>query len=827
MRWRFWMLGLVVALSLACGSNHAPLQRILIVTIDTLRWDHLGFTGYDVETPNLDHLAASGTAFTHVVTAAPLTLPSHTSLFTGLYPPSHGVRANGVFRVADDVETLAEVFRDEGFATGAFVGSFVLESRFGLDQGFDVYDDDLPDENSVNKIYFRERRAKEVVARATAWIRKRSDAPFFAWVHVFDPHAPYDPPSPFRESYAGRPYAGEIAYTDDALGPLLTLVHSMDRSLVVVTADHGESLGEHGESTHGLFIYEATTRVPLVMSGSGVPSGKRVEARVRTVDVLPTVLSLAGLEIPAAIDGESLLPFLGAGASPSRDAYTESFLPRYSFNWSELRALQKGRYKFIRAPRPELYDLEADPEEAGNLWGDGAANEGKPLARALARRIEQEGAIGKTVAIDDETAKRLESLGYLMSDASSAEEDRPRPDPKDRIGTYERMQALLSPDLTPEQLLEGYHEILDAEPTNNLARNRLANTLSEEGRLEEAVEQYRILVRNSEIDFKGWENLSAALLLQKRTKEALETTKKAVAAAPWNPDFLVLRGEALEQDGRPGEALAAYGAAVERDPSAENYWRRGVVREKLGASEQGEADAEKDFRRALERDASFEPARVALARLLSRTGRLERAYALLDATEGAGDSAELEAARAEVHIASGRFGEAKALLEKARKQAPDNTRVLALLGPLYARDGDMARASATLERAVSLGETSPEVRRNLGVVYLRLGKARAAVATLEAASRDAPDAPDVWYALGNARAEAGNMRHAVPAYERALELRSPWPQAAFNLGVAAESAGARDKAAAAFRRYLGSAGTGDARRREEAQKRLRRLEGSR
>ena len=337
--------------------------------------------------------------------------------------------------------------------------------------------------------------------------------------------------------------------------------------------------------------------------------------------------------------------------------------------------------------------------------------------------------------------------------------------------------------------------------------------------MDEAVEEYRILVRDSEIDFKGWENLSAALLLLQRTEEALDTTELAVAAAPWNPEFSVLRGEALEQAKRLEEARDAYTAALELDGTAENFWRRGVVQERLGEPTAAEAD----FRRAMGQDAEFEPAVAAMARLLSKAGRVDEAYELIG-TEA--DTVELQSALAEAHIASGRFNEARALLEQAQREAPENTRVLAILGPLYAREGNLTQATATLERARELGEAAPEVRRNLGLIYLQQGRTADAVAELEAACRDAPQEPNLWYSLGNAYARSQNLSRAVTAYERALELRSPWPEARFNLAIAAEGTGQRQKAADAYRAFLQSSDPSDTRRRSEAESRLRRLSGS-
>ncbi len=254
---RLAVAAFALSLLAACGPHRAPVNHILLVTIDTLRADRMGYMGSDVATPNLDRLARSGAIFTQAITAAPITLPSHASILSGLYPTSHGIRFNGVFRLRDDVQTVAETLKAAGYTTGAFVGAFVLDRRFGLDQGFDLYDDELPDKDPSNPFHFAERRAEEVVARALAFIKAHEQERFFVWVHVYDPHEPHNAPSPYSERYPGRPYDAEVAYTDASLGPLFDAVND-DKTAVVVIGDHGEGLGDHGESTHTLFVYDST-----------------------------------------------------------------------------------------------------------------------------------------------------------------------------------------------------------------------------------------------------------------------------------------------------------------------------------------------------------------------------------------------------------------------------------------------------------------------------------------------------------------------------------------------------------------------------------------
>jgi arylsulfatase A-like enzyme/tetratricopeptide (TPR) repeat protein len=771
--------------------------------------------GYDVATPNLDRLASEGAVFTQAVSAAPITLPSHSSILTGLNPPSHGVRHNGMFQLSGEVETVAETLKQAGFATAAFVGAFVLDRRFGLDQGFDRYDDDLPEKNPVHPIYYAERRAEEVVARAVDWVKSHEGEPFFVWVHLYDPHAPHNAPSPFAERYPGRDYDAEVAYTDSALGPLLEAA-SGEGTAVVVTADHGEGLGEHGESTHTLFVYDSTMRIPLLVKAPGVAAGLRVERQVRSVDIAPTILELAGLPTRGKLDGVSLLPQLGAGSEPELPAYGETFGTLYQFNWSELRFLRKDGFKLIGAPRPELYDLEADPEELKNLWTDPPPDVGRRLSEELTQ-LSSLDEPASTLQVDEETRRRLESLGYATSIPSARPQG--RPDPKDRVEVFERMQDLLGPNLSPQAQIDGYREILALEPENALARSRLANELARQGKLEEAVEEFRELLRVGEIDTNSWENLASALLLLNRTEEALALTERAVAEAPWYRELQVLRGEALEKAGRLEEALQSYQTAIDLRPElAENYWRHGVVALQLDDHDR----AERDFRESLARDGSFEEGRLSLARLLSQSGRAAEAFEVLEAAKS--DTADAKAALAEAHIASESYEAARALLEEARELEPENTLVLALLGPLYGRAGELPRAAATLEKAMALGETSPEIRRNLALVYLRQGKFEAAIAMLNRAIEDAPTDPSLWFSLGNASLRAQRSTRAAEAFERALALKPDWLEATFNLALAYERSGEKAKAVEAYRRFLAS--SDDEAKRAEAEKRLASLNRS-
>jgi choline-sulfatase len=431
----------IALISVAAGASWSwrpgPIA-LVIITLDTTRADRLPVYGFmHAPMPALERLAREGVVFDQATSVAPLTLPAHCSLFTGLFPPAHGVRDNADRPLAADRTTLAEILRGRGFRTGAFVGSVVLDADRGLAQGFDEYSGVTTGKTAAPSFPVRRRGADAVVSDALRWIETQDDRPFFAWVHLYDPHKPYNPPEPFRSQYSD-PYLAEIAFADAQIGRLLAALEHrkiLDRTIVVVAGDHGEALGEHGERDHGIFVYESVLHVPLIVRVPDI-SPRRLPGVVRLVDVMPTVLDLLRVPRPQ-VDGVSLAATMrGEAPQPELDAYSESQYPR-RLGWSPLRALRVDRYKLIEAPRPELYDLERDPFEQHNVY-----DERPGVAAALARRLASFDPIVK--ASDDlsdympsaELQQRIASLGYVGSNGSgAAARTAGLPDPKDCIGT--------------------------------------------------------------------------------------------------------------------------------------------------------------------------------------------------------------------------------------------------------------------------------------------------------------------------------------------------------------------------------------------------------
>jgi arylsulfatase A-like enzyme/Flp pilus assembly protein TadD len=427
-----------------------PSPSVLLITIDTLRADHVGCYGYArVETRAMDGLAAAGVRFENAYAQAPITLPSHAVILTGTYPMFNGIRDFTSPGLALNIPTLAEILRRRGYRTAAFVSSYALNSMWGLNRGFEVYDDDLGLEpGRSNDIFLVERRGDRTVDRLLAWLSQQGSAPFFVWLHLYDPHSPYRPPEPYLSRYASHPYDGEIAFDDAQVGRVFTRLKEMQRfnaMAVLLLSDHGESLGEHGEDEHGFFMYNATLRVPLIVKLPGNPLGPKTIARpVGTVDVAPTIAQMCGIpdSETRSFQGRSLLPALSR--SPSADdpsVYAETYYPRDSFGWHELRGLLNAQFAYIDAPRPELYDLQRDPGEVHNLATTNAS-----LVASLREKLEEverryAGQAQSTPArADPETVERLRSLGYVSFESSTATQNDPhRADPKDKIETLHRI----------------------------------------------------------------------------------------------------------------------------------------------------------------------------------------------------------------------------------------------------------------------------------------------------------------------------------------------------------------------------------------------------
>lgn len=710
-------------------------RNLLLITIDTLRADHLGCYGYArAGTPRLDRLAAEGALVRDAIAVAPLTFPSHASILTALYPPRHGVRDNADFRLPEVDTTLAEYLGTNGYSTEAVVGSVVLASGLGMAQGFDVYDEPSETLSAMEpgaRTPFRpvlERTAAEVTDAALRALEGARE-PSFLWVHYFDPHFEYRPPSPFREGFEGRPYDGEIAYTDSEIGRLIDRLEArglLDRTLVAVTSDHGESLGEHGEETHGLLLYDAALRVPLILRLPGViPAGRRLAGPVSGVDLAPTLLDLIGLPAMGAIHGRSFAAALRGGAEtePADPVYSESIYPEKAYGWAPTFALRGRARKFIDAPEPEVYDLSADPGETRNLAPAGAREVEdwrRRLDTLVAGMGAADGSAGRTMS--DEEREKLASLGYV-SGIAPAGARRMAADPKKLVARHNALQQatwLASRKRTPEArvalrrilesdptdaaalAIDGGLAVASGDPAQGLARleaaaraapgafevqSALASALHGAGRLEEAGRSYRTALAILPSSGSCHHGLGNVLYATRDYRGAIAEYREAMRFGKDNALVRAALGLALAATGDTAGAEVSLLSAVELDPGLTGAWvTLGLLSEKA----RNAAQARERYERALaadpaQLDALFNHARVCLG--------------LRDVGAAAKD------------------------LESLRWTAPDDPRTFLVEGMVRIASGDREGARRSLNACLSRPGADPRIVESARSMLASLGTA--------------------------------------------------------------------------------------------------------
>ena len=604
-----WVACLLSSSGLAGEIKHTT--SVVIITIDTLRADHLGCYGYTkIRTPNIDALATDSARFERAYTPVPVTLPAHTAIFTGTYPMLSGMHDFSGNKLNPKQPTLATVLRQQGYTTGAVIGSAVLDSRFGLNQGFDFYYDHF-DFNRLQEsnLDAMERPGNVVTDVALDWLGKNAQAKFFLWMHLYDPHYPYRPPAPYSEQYKDRLYDGEIAFADAQFGRLIAFLKAKglyDNTLIVLTGDHGESLGEHGEKTHGFFLYNATLHVPVIIHLPGAAAAKTVSDLVSLTDLMPTVLHELKIEVPSQVQGRSLLPLLRAKKEAPISIYAETFLPRLHFNWSELRSVETEKYQFIQAPKPELYDLAADPGETRNLYADKKAVAGELQARlkALVRQYSPDQELAEKTGLDPALMERLKSLGYagFSGGTSPTTTDNSGPDPKDRIQIYELisdgitesqhgeyqsstdklMETLKTePNSVPVHYLLGLNyyrlqeypkaiaeleRVLDRSPSYALAAFQLGLAYARNGDFDQAIQALKRALDLDGTNFSAAFNLGAAYLKKQMIPEAMAAFRQSATIDPEYAAAHRALGEVLLYQGQTEEALTELRRATALDP---------------------------------------------------------------------------------------------------------------------------------------------------------------------------------------------------------------------------------------------------------------------
>jgi arylsulfatase A-like enzyme/Tfp pilus assembly protein PilF len=709
--------------------------NVVLVSVDTLRRDHLAPYGAAFETAAASRLAREGVLFERAVAHVPLTLPSHASIFTGLYPPRHGVRDNAGFELAQDATTLAERLLERGYQTAAVVGSYVVAARWGLAQGHGTYDDSF-DYSEIERLRLAdiERPGGRVVDRAVEWLRRerRGERPFYLWVHLYDPHDPYAPPEEYR-GRAPTAYAGEVVYADAQVSRLLDALLALglrQSTLVVYLSDHGEALGDHGEATHGIFLYGATLDVPMIVappSGRGsaglLPAGLRVRGLARLVDVTPTVLDLVGLGVPAGLDGASLLPLIAheaaatvagraddAGVEPDALAgpvsYAESYYPRFHHGWSELRLVETERWKSVRAPRPELYDRRADPKELDNVHDrhrDVAATLAAQLEAMDPRAEDGEPTPGK---VDPEALERLRALGYVGagSDGREAPRSGPRPDPKDRIPSLRALQE--------------------------------ARALRDEGRLDEAAQRLEELAGREPGNAEVPALLASVELRRKRHDAAIAAGRRVLELNPRSALGVLDLALAYQAAGRLDEAIAGFERTLELLPDnvkallnlAEIHYARGERQKAFDC-----------YQRAATLVPGLSLAQANLGILALEMNRLGVAEAALR------KALALGATRASLHFNLGVIAEQRGQLDVALREYraevaahPEAYKAWVNLGLLERQAGRTSAALAAFDRAASAGRDDVAGPYLMAETLAGLGRGEEAQRWVEEALRRRP-----------------------------------------------------------------------------------------
>jgi arylsulfatase A-like enzyme/Flp pilus assembly protein TadD len=655
-------LSLILLLIIPMVAAAAPSQRpnLLLVTIDTLRPDRLSCYGSKrLQTPNIDKVASAGVVFNRAFAHTPLTLPSHTDILLGTTPLQHGVHDNGIFKVPDRLPNLAAFLKASGYATGAFVGAFPLDSRFGLNQGFDIYDNGYGTGAALG-FKFVERNAEAVVAPALTWL-KDQPTPWFLWVHVFDPHQPYEPPEPFATKFKGDLYSGEVAYVDAALAKLFGYVQDSrqaDSTVVVITGDHGQSLGEHGETTHGYFAYNSTLWVPLIVSGPGLKPG-RVDQDVCHIDIFPTVCDLLDLPKPAYLQGLSLVPAIRGKELASRSIYFESLYPFYRRGWAPLRGFIQGPKKFIDSPIPEVYNLKSDFNEAKNLAGKDLGRERAELARLMKSESGTEPAAKPR--LEAEVQRKLQSLGYVGG---------VQPPAKTSFGPADDLKTLL--------------------PYNQ--RFEEAQALYMAGELDQSIILLQRLIQDRPDFDNPYLFMVTILERQHRLAEAEALLKKGSESNPNNYKLAIEYGIALVQDGRNDEAIARLNKAsgvIDWDPELWNY---------LGVAYWNKGDQDQALK-AYERALSFDPK---YAMVLANLGTVHVSLAVKNRDKAA-------------------LRRGMDFFKRAIECDPRYASAYNGLGAVYRMNGDLDAAISCWGQAVEIEPGHKYALYNLGTAYLEKG----------------------------------------------------------------------------------------------------------
>jgi len=820
-------------------------HNVLLISIDTLRADHVGCYGYTgTKTPAIDQLAREGVRFTSCYTPVPITLPSHATQMTGQYPPTHGVRDNGTFRLGEESVTLAEIFKSKGYQTAAFVGAFVLDSRFGLDQGFDIYDDNMgsgdgsPAGSEKSDLLFEERNGEDVVKAALDWMTHKKPGPFFAFIHCFDPHAPYYPPGYNKrenqncddpENLASC-YDEEIAYTDTCLGTLFQKMKELgiyDQTLICFTADHGEGLGEHAEPSHSVFVYDSTLHIPLIMRyPQQISGGQIIEGQVCNVDIAPTLLNMSGIHLPdSKMQGRPLWP-TGKDAGqplatiPSDEAvYCETYFPFYNHRWSPIEGIRTTEWKYVQSPKPELYHLTEDPKELSNLVYQ-RPDQLKHMEELMARLKEKcsfpmsgvEAGAGSEdhkqkatqMTMDQDTRQRLERLGYIWTAPIEGpkKEIGAYPDPKDMVGVLNlfNVAAYHYQHQEYDQAIGYFQKSLEIDTTDVFAYFMVGFIYNKIGKLEKARDAFLECIRLDPAYLNGYVNLGGAYLKLGQRDKAFEQIDKALKLSPDSVEIYQNMGVLYSYSGEHDKAIAAFKEALSRD---ENYTEamNGLASSYLAKKDY--ASAFQYIQKAIELDPQSAAAYTTLGSIYLSQGKIKEAEEnIREALKRDPKRVDTLLNLVDIDIKKEEYSLARKDIARAQEIDPNVAKIYNTLGIVSMKEEKYPEALQHFQKALQLEQGSSEVNYNLGLVYSQQDDLDRAIQLLQKAIELDPGNQRAYLSLGIIFHRQQKIDQAIEAYQSALKLDQDSIDTLFQLGLAYQDKGDKNQAIDGYKKVL-------------------------
>jgi len=762
----------IIFLQKRCGSK--DIRNVVLISIDTCRADYLSCYGCPKETtPNIDKLSQNGVLFKNVITPTPITLPSHSSMFTGTLPLQHGVHDNYDYKLGESNVCIAEILKDNGFATGAVISALVMESRFGLAQGFDNYHESF--ENMLSNNDIEQRSGAETTRFALEWLDGHKDGNFFFFLHYFDPHAEYNPPEPFASKFSDNPYAGEVAFVDYCIGQVIDKLKELDlydSTLIIVTADHGEMLGEHNELTHSYYIYQSAIKVPLIFKLPGLNKGKKIDTTIGLIDIVPTICGLLGIEAPKEVQGVDLSGCLRGNSLPQkgRGFYCESLTPT-KYNANSLLGVVQDEFKYIQTSRPELYNLTEDPQEVNNLL-EVEPQRAKVLKDKLVEMIKANDKNSRDSQLDmsDDDRRRIESLGYVggkVIEDYNFEQD--KPDPKDVIDFHNLNSQCVGLIVVGEleKAEETANEIIAQDPGYAKGYAHLARIYQKQGDFDAAMEYYqKALAINPDM---AEENNNLGLIFQRKgmLDEAISCFRKTLETYPDKAVTLVNLGNALQLVGDADWAVAAYMQALESDPdNADAHYNFGNLLVEQNKVEEASAH----YRMALRIDPSLAEAHCNLANILNSQSNVDEAAAhYLSALEIAPNLSQAHYNLGVINGAQGNIDAAVGHYNKSILSDPNYANSYNNLGNIFLNRGELDKAVAHYEKALAIDPDIAEAHHNIGSALSRMGKIDESFEHYRHAVGLKQDLGSFYFQVCQAFAKKGDVDMAIRFLELVIE----------------------------------------------------------